>query len=137
MTSTSDHSSGTTPHGRTPRAVITDAQSAASLGQARRQKRYAITMAFRTACFVCMIFVPGAFRWVLFGGAVFLPYIAVLFANQVDSRTETNEVEHGEPSAAPQIAGTPAAPDIIEGTVVEDDLSAEDQDDDIEERRSA
>lgn len=136
MTGTSDRSSGTAPHGRTPRAVITDAQTAASLGQARRQKRYAITMAFRTACFVCMIFVPGVFRWILFGGAVFLPYIAVLFANQVDSRTETNEVEHGEPTSAPQLPGPVEDPEIIAGTVVEDDDIDEDYDD-RQERRSA
>lgn len=136
MTGTPDHSSLTASHGRVPRAVITDAHSASSQSQAKRQKRYAITMAFRTACFVCMIFVPGAFRWVLFGGAVFLPYIAVLFANQTDSRTETNEIEHGEPSAAPQIAGRPAEPEIIAGTVVEDDIDREDVDD-TEERRSA
>ena len=66
--------------------VITDARSAASQEQATRQRRYAITMAFRTACFIAMIFVPGGFRWVLFAGAVFLPYIAVIFANQAQQR---------------------------------------------------
>lgn len=135
MTGTSERGSGTSSHGKASRAVITDAHSASSQGQARRQKRYAITMAFRTACFVAMIFVPGAFRWVLFGGAVFLPYIAVLFANQADSRTETNEVEHGEPTAAPQIAGPAAEPEIISGTVVDDDDTQDFGDE--QERRSA
>ena len=66
--------------------VITDARGAASQEQATRQRRYAITMAFRTGCFIAMIFVPGVFRWVLFAGAVFLPYIAVIFANQAQQR---------------------------------------------------
>jgi len=113
---------------------ITDAHAAASRGQATRQKRYAITMAFRTACFVSMIFVPGAFRWVLLGFAVFLPYVAVLFANQADSRSEDAVIEHGEPTEALQVTrGDPAA-EIIHGVVVTDDL---DEDDEEEERRSA
>lgn len=66
--------------------VITDARSGASRELAARQRRYAITMAFRTACFLAMIFVPGVFRWILFACAVLLPYVAVIFANQANRR---------------------------------------------------
>lgn len=72
---------------RSASVVITDARSGTSLDQAQRMKRYAITMAFRTACFVAILFVPGVFKWILVAFAVFLPYIAVLFANQADSRS--------------------------------------------------
>ena len=71
--------------------LITDARSATSVEHDSRVKRYAVTMAFRTACFVAMIFVDGPLRWVLFAGAVLLPYIAVIVANQANQRTERND----------------------------------------------
>ncbi len=65
-----------------------------------------------------MIFVPGPLRWVLFACAVFLPYVAVLFANQADTRTGKAEVEQAGAPALQLGAGAPA-PEIIHGTVVE------------------
>jgi hypothetical protein len=125
--------------GRSPRAVITNAQFATSKGQASRQRRYAITMAFRTACFLMMIFVPGPFRWVLFAGAVFLPYIAVVFANQADTRTREDGLVHEQPSGAPQLtrgstALEPAVPEIIHGTAEEE---RDEHFDPVVDRRSA
>jgi hypothetical protein len=105
---------------RAPRTVITDAQSATSKDQASRQKRYTITMAFRTVCFVCMIPAPGALRWILFACAVSLPYIAVVLANQANTRTKPNTVERSEPTDATQITDGGPGPEIIPGTVVED-----------------
>jgi hypothetical protein len=72
---------------RSPATLITDARSGASQEMSSRVRRYTYTMAFRTACFVAMIFVPGVFRWVLFGCAVFLPLIAVVLANQANRRS--------------------------------------------------
>jgi hypothetical protein len=54
-----------------------------------RVRRYTITMAFRTACFIAMIWVPGVFRWILFACALFLPYVAVVFANQANRRSDS------------------------------------------------
>ena len=96
--------------------VITDAHTAASKEQAGRQKRYIITMAFRTACFVAMIFVPGVGRWILFGCAVFLPYLAVIVANQADKRGETFNPRLPMPSDAPQLT-TGRHEDLIAGDV--------------------
>ena len=106
--------------------VITDASTGASQELALREKRYAITMAFRTACFLSMIFVPGPFRWVLFGCAVCLPYVAVVFANQANVRGRREAVVPGAPADAPAISTGPA-PEVIPGTV-EDDFSAHRQD---------
>jgi hypothetical protein len=102
---------------------------------ASRVRRYTITMAFRTACFLSMLFVHGWPRWALLAGAVFLPYIAVVLANQSDQRSRTNTVEAGAPSDAPQLTtGDPVdvvAGEVVEGSVVEDrrvpesDLDAE------------
>ncbi|HEY5788308.1 MAG TPA: DUF3099 domain-containing protein [Microlunatus sp.] len=101
--------------------VITDARSAASEEQATRQRRYAITMAFRTACFIAMIFVPGVFRWVLFAGAVVLPYIAVIFANQAHQRPPGAAVGgSGDPSDAPAITTGEERGQIISGEIITD-----------------
>ncbi len=104
--------------GRTPIPLITDAQSGTSKDLAARQRHYLITMTFRLLCFVSMIFVPGWFRWVLLAAAIFLPYIAVIFANQPDDRGPvTRTVEPGEPVPAPAlhagpiIIGQPDGPD--------------------------
>jgi|SRR5664279_1997474 len=47
-----------------------------------RQRRYLISMAIRTLCFVGAIAVGGGWlRWVLVAAALFLPYVAVVMAN--------------------------------------------------------
>lgn len=46
-----------------------------------RQRRYAMSMAIRTACFLAAIATDGVLRWVLFTAALILPYIAVVLAN--------------------------------------------------------
>ena len=114
-------------HGARPVAatVITDARGATSTEMSGRMRRYAITMAFRTACFLAMIWVHGWFRWVLLACAVLLPYVAVVLANQADHRTKPSTVERGAPLDAPQLgAGSAlyadAGGEIIEGTVDDD-----------------
>ena len=105
--------------------MITDAQGAASAEMSGRMRRYAITMAFRTACFLGMIFAHGWVRWVLLAAAVLLPYVAVVLANQADHRTRAGTVEPGAPADAPQIGTGPvlsadARGEVIEGTVDDD-----------------
>lgn len=87
---------------------------------ASREKHYVITMAFRMACFISIFFVHGWLRWVVLAGAVFLPFIAVLFANQVDSKSITTPIQHGEPSAAPQLTTGPPDGEVIEGELADD-----------------
>jgi hypothetical protein len=114
------HIHGGSAAAKVPHVVITDARSGASAEQRDRQRRYAITMAFRTACFVCMVFVEGPARWVLFACAVFLPYVAVVLANQEHTRTDApRTVAQGEPTAAPQIGD--GSEDVIPGSVVRDE----------------
>ena len=60
---------------------ITSAPEAHSSELGSREKRYAISMGIRTACFVGAVIVSGPLRWVLLAGAVFLPYTAVILAN--------------------------------------------------------
>jgi hypothetical protein len=60
---------------------ITGAQVPLSEDQKQRTRRYLISMAIRTICFVGAIIATGWLRWALVAGAVFLPYIAVVMAN--------------------------------------------------------
>jgi hypothetical protein len=99
--------------------LITDASSASSQEMSRRIRRYTVTMAFRTACFISMIFVQGSARWVLFALAVFLPYVAVVAANQVDQRSLRGSVEPGAPQDAPQL-GAGEHVEVIAGDVVDE-----------------
>jgi len=48
-----------------------------------RVRHYMITMAIRVACFLLMVLITpyGWYTWVFAAGAVFLPYIAVVYAN--------------------------------------------------------
>jgi len=102
--------------------VITDARMGNSAEMSSRIRRYTITMAFRTACFISMIFVHGSFRWVLFAGAVLLPYVAVLFANQANKRTQPSKVKTTEKIERPQItAGEPV--EIVSGQVIDSEGS--------------
>ena len=61
--------------------VITSAFDPLSQEQRGRQRRYFISMMIRTACFVASIFLPNPYRWISMGGAVVLPYVAVVLAN--------------------------------------------------------
>lgn len=74
---------------------ITTAQPTRSTDIAARQRRYLMSMAIRTVCFVGAVAVgPGWLRWVLVAGAVLLPYVAVVFANE----PETPKEEHLRPT---------------------------------------
>lgn len=62
-------------------------QSVTSLGEApeverkRRMIRYTIAMTVRVLCLVLGMFTHGWLMWVLFAGAILLPYFAVVLAN--------------------------------------------------------
>ena len=85
--------------------LITDARIGTSEEMSSRIRNYTITMSFRAACFISMIFVHGVFRWVLFACAVVLPFIAVIAANQVNQhfRSGKKKVTHAIPSDRPQL----------------------------------
>ena len=102
-------------------ANITDARAGTSVDMSQRIRRYTITMAFRTACFlVAVIFAHGWLQWTLFAGAVFLPYMAVLLANQSNTKGVKREVRRGAPSDARQLTSMVSS-EYVEGEVVVDD----------------
>ncbi|GII93834.1 DUF3099 domain-containing protein [Sinosporangium siamense] len=63
---------------------VTDAQPSLSEDIGRREKRYLIQMGIRTLCLILAVVVPGPWPYkILFiAGAIFLPYIAVIGANE-------------------------------------------------------
>ncbi|MEU9889179.1 DUF3099 domain-containing protein [Sphaerisporangium sp. NPDC051011] len=63
---------------------VTDAQPSLSSDIGRREKRYFVQMGIRLVCLVLAVVltVPWPVRALLVAGAIFLPYIAVIGANQ-------------------------------------------------------
>ena len=104
----------------TTTSSITTARAGTSVDTSQRIRRYTITMAFRTVCFLAaVILAHGWLQWVLFAGAVFLPYVAVLLANQADQKGSTRTVPAGSPSDAPQLTVGPQH-EYVEGEVIAD-----------------
>ena len=65
-----------------------------------RLSRYLLSMLFRTVCFILMFAVHGWVRWLFAVFAIFLPYVAVIFANAGGTRREK-----APPGVAPRPAG--------------------------------
>lgn len=100
---------------------ITDARAGSSVEMTQRIRRYTVTMAFRTVCFlVAVIFAHGWLQWVLFAGALFLPYMAVLLANQANVKGIKKPVRRGAPDDAKQLTTGPSTT-FVEGEVIVDD----------------
>ncbi len=72
---------------------ITTAGTGPQADIARRQRRYVISMAIRSACFVGAVIAGVAgigWLWpILIAGAILLPYVAVVMANARTSRTDS------------------------------------------------
>lgn len=66
--------------------TVTTAPLSAADDQDQRARRYLVTMAIRTACFVLMIVFDGWLRWAFLAGAAGLPYVAVVLANARSNR---------------------------------------------------
>lgn len=105
-----------------PTHSITSAQHSLSSEQARRTRKYLISMGIRTICVIGAIFIPGWPRWVLIAGAVVLPYLAVVIANSGGSREGKAPTD-----VRPQpVAALPASGTALEGVVIVPDDHAGD-----------
>ena len=61
---------------------------------ARRQRNYLISMSIRVVCFLAAVALfDGWMRWALMAAAIFLPYLAVVFANGEDQRQEPFDLD--------------------------------------------
>lgn len=61
--------------------TVTNARHSLSAEIRQRERRYAWSMAIRTACFLGTVVMQGVLRWVLFAAALVMPYFAVVIAN--------------------------------------------------------
>ncbi len=90
--------------------VITNASRNKTLDIDARNRRYLLTMALRTACFLAFLVVPGWWKILALAGAALLPMV-VLLANASDNRppalVTTADVEEVPGNA------------VIEGTIEE------------------
>lgn len=76
---------------------ITTAATSPQADISARQRRYVISMTIRTLCFVSAIVVgPGVLRWVLVAAAVLLPYVAVVMANAVTTKSDGFDLPAGQ-----------------------------------------
>lgn len=66
--------------------LITSAAHGRTLDVETRTRRYLVTMGVRTFCFLAFLVVPGWWKVAALVGAVVLPLIAVLLANNSDHR---------------------------------------------------
>jgi hypothetical protein len=83
---------------------ITTAASSRAADIAARQRRYVISMGIRTVCFVSAVLVDGWLRWVLVVAALLLPYVAVVMANNTDTKSDAFELldgDYGRPQLPP------------------------------------
>ncbi|MGN6781360.1 MAG: DUF3099 domain-containing protein [Marmoricola sp.] len=74
---------------------ITTAAESPSVDREHRQRRYVLSMTIRTLCFVGAVF-ARSIPWlciVLIAASFFLPYIAVVMANQANPSPPTGPVE--------------------------------------------
>jgi len=81
--------------------TVTDAPRPMSEDIGYRQRRYLVSMGIRTGCFIAAVLVAmaGAPLWLvglLVAGALFLPYISVVFAN--GGREPTPSARFEEPA---------------------------------------
>lgn len=68
-----------------------------------RQRNYLISMAIRVVCFVSAVaLLEGWMRWVGVVLAIFLPYVAVVFANGEDQRKESFNLDAPGSAALPE-----------------------------------
>lgn len=65
---------------------ITSLEESPEADRRRRMVRYTIAMTIRVICIVLAMVVQGWLMWVFFAGAIFLPYFAVVLANNAGAR---------------------------------------------------
>ena len=95
--------------------VITSAGRNKTLDIDARNRRYLITMAVRTACFLAFLVVPGWWKVLALAGAALLPMV-VLLANASDNRPSPLVTPDDEEDSG--LVALPATA-VIKGTVEE------------------
>lgn len=90
-------------HGDSQVFRITTAGQSLSDDQRSRTKRYLVSMTIRTLCFLGAVLAPPPWRWILFVGALVLPYVAVVMANVGRGGSGGSGIEVFERTAQPAL----------------------------------
>ena len=85
---------------------ITNAADSLRQDQSRRAKRYLLQMGIRLACFAGAFFADGWLMWALLAGAVLLPYVAVVSANETRVKGQETQGPLMEYYQLPSAEGT-------------------------------
>ncbi len=64
-----------------------------SIDVSRRTRRYLVNMAIRMVCLGLMLLVPGPWKIVMLAGALIIPLLAVLWANDQDLEGNTQRAQ--------------------------------------------
>lgn len=88
---------------------ITNALTPHSDDLESRMAKYLVSMLIRTACVVLVLVVHHPVRWVFAVGAVALPYVAVIIANNTGGR-RGNRVALGTPTSTKSALGFASRP---------------------------
>lgn len=98
--------------------VVTDAADPASKDAASRTRQYLIMMGIRVVCILVAFFIPGWPKWLVIAGAIILPGVAVLLANQPNQKKLVEAQDRTTESSAPAL--TDGSYDVVPGEVVEE-----------------
>jgi uncharacterized membrane protein YfcA len=107
--SRSAQESGSTYSGPPVVHSITSAAQAHSDDLDTRIKRYLISMAIRTVCFILVLVIHSPARWVFAVLAIVLPYIAVVMANAANNRRRRPAARPVPVARVPLVGSVPAA----------------------------
>lgn len=84
----------------TPKHVVTSIGEAPDEERKRRIIIYTISMTIRFICVVALVFTTGVWQWLAGIGAIFLPYFAVVIANNVGGEAK----QHSTPKKVEPLA---------------------------------
>lgn len=84
----------------TTQHVVTSVGEAPEIERRRRMIIYTVSMLIRFLCVALVVFTSGIWQWVFGIGAIFLPYFAVVVANNVGGEDKgTTKAQTVEPLA--------------------------------------
>jgi hypothetical protein len=89
---------------------ITDARRSHTDDMHSRFVKYTVAMTVRVVCLGLAFVIPGPMRWVCIGGAVVLPYVAVVIANAGREQTPPAPDSWTDPAQPAALSGSEPEP---------------------------
>lgn len=80
-----------------PVYAVTNIPDSPDVERSKRMKKYALAMGIRTVCVALLVVLEGWLMWVAAVAAIFLPYFAVVLANEKDESPRESEITPTSP----------------------------------------